>query len=54
MLSSKWSLKKYRGFVREKVCLVIAQNQQLMVVYAAQAVTVKDKKRSYRPPNFVS
>jgi hypothetical protein len=44
MLCSKWSLKKYRGFAREKLCLVIAQNQQLMLVYTSQAATVKDKK----------
>jgi hypothetical protein len=42
MLCSKLNLKKYRGVARDKLCLVIAQNQQLMVVYAAQAVIVKD------------
>jgi hypothetical protein len=52
MLCSKWSLKKYRGFAREKRCLVIAQNQQLMVVYAAQAVTVKDKKMELQASKF--
>jgi hypothetical protein len=35
MLCSKWNLKKYRGMSRDKLCLLIAQNQQLMVVYAA-------------------
>jgi hypothetical protein len=44
MLCSKWNLKKYRGVARDKLCLVIAQNQQLVIVYEAQAGTVKDKK----------
>jgi hypothetical protein len=52
MLCSKWSLKKYRGFARETLCLVIAQNQQLMIVYAAQAVIVKDKKMELQASKF--
>ena len=52
MLCSKWNLKKYRGVSRDKLCLVIAQNQQLMVVYAAQAVTVKNKKMELQASKF--
>jgi hypothetical protein len=52
MLCSKWSLKKYMGFAREKLCLLIAQNQQLMLVYASQAATVKDKKMELQASKF--
>jgi hypothetical protein len=43
MLCSMWKLKKYRSAARYELCLFIAQNGQLGVVYEAQGVKVKAK-----------
>jgi hypothetical protein len=47
-----WNLKKYRSAVRDELCLLIAQNQLVMVVYEAQDVKVKATKEELQVSKF--
>jgi hypothetical protein len=51
-LCSTWNVKKYRSAVRDQLCLIIGQSQQLMGVYAAQDAKLKATKQENQASKF--